>query len=474
MPTAPKGTLASGSSATTTANPLASPWAGISGVVQPKNVAGSALTSGLVSKASVPTQPQTFNRPATTNPYGNYSMYGGGGSLGGNLTPAINTGAGGKAGASTNPLTIPMLGQQGLADIQAQVEAKQQQQALAQQAYLGVQNSFGSAVDQIMAATDAARTQGNALYQNAMSKGDALFAEAKGQATAADTRTAEQSSALASKADQYRKEALGTLTNRSAQAANALRLGMEDNYNQRLSDIDSLSAQGKISDPEGAKNQLKMEHSRQLGTVLSGLDAEYAKLEATVRPQIDQYTLATQQALTALTSQSGANRASAFASLATAQAQNESIAAQEQQSREIQRVQLATVAQQLQANGSTVMAELLMSPQMAPVAVELLPFMREMYDMYAYELQATGVQQGGIQMFTANNPGPFTGTAPGNYNGMTGTNQLAQPQTAKAPAKKAAKAATPNNVNPLYQESATPNPSWTKNIPGAVPAGYFG
>ena len=286
-----------------------------------------------------------------------------------------------------NPMEIPDLAQAGMEDIANKAEARRQQQALAQQAYFGVEQSYGEAVDQIMQSTEDARLQGRQDYEGAMQQGKERMGEASGIAAGVREEATKRADQLMSTTDQWREEALSGFQNKAALAANGMRLGMEQNFNQRMANIDSMATQGKIGDAEGAKNQLRMEHSRQLGTVMGQLDVEYSKLNTSTRAQIDSYSLQIKQAAEATRSGVGVSTAAIQERLAQAEAQNASIAAQQQQEREIQRVQLEVVGQQLKTRGQETMAEILLSPAMAPTAIEMLPLLVDLYDMYEFEEQ---------------------------------------------------------------------------------------
>lgn len=309
--------------------------------------------------------------------------------------PNFAAGRGGGGGlrqrGTVNPLTISDLAQQGVTDVQNKIAAQREQRELAKQAYLGLEEGYGEAVDQIMDATAQAQQQGRADYEGAMAQGTQRMGEARQFAQDVYGRQKEKADALAQQTEQWREEGFAQLTDRTAQAVNAQRLGMEGNFNDRMANIDSLASQGKIPDPEGAIAELKMEHSRQLGSLVSRLDVEYFNLNTQMRATVDNYSLAIKQASEAAVGTTGANVANIMSQLEQAEAQNASIAAQEQQKRDIERVQLQTVAQQLRARGAESMAELLTSPAFAPVAVEMLPLTKDLYDMYEFEEQQGGL-----------------------------------------------------------------------------------
>jgi len=267
--------------------------------------------------------------------------------------------------------------EQGLADIQAQMEAHEQRRELAQQAIEELRGAMPSTTG-----VEEARRWAQAEYERFRGELPANIEAGVEVLRGVRERAYSEQQRLGELAERYRTERLGELQSREAQALQTQRIAMEQQYRRTLDEIDRAAAEGKIANPAAAKLQAKLAYQQQLGQQAVQLNTTYSQLLDKARESADKMVAITQSQAFQTAITAGMRTAEAEAQLREFQSRLDEMAIMEQQQREVGRLQLENLADRLRLQGAGAIADILTSPEMAPIAAEYAPLLEWAYSDY--------------------------------------------------------------------------------------------
>ena len=301
-----------------------------------------------------------------------------------------------------NPLSTQDLAATALGDVDAYRAAKEETREIAQQALAGVEQSYGTALDEMTGQFGEAEglIRGN---QPEFKDVEGQFERAWGMTEEAAGTAKSYAAEQTERAEAWRTEALDAYTDQFALRHDNLRRGMERSYNQRMDRLDASLAQGRIVAQGGmsagqvgaaAKAQLKSEYMDQLRGLSGQLAAEESRISSALRAQVDQYSLASigqAQGMSAGAQMQGAN---VGAQLAAAEAHARGVFASIGQQGELGLLQADLAIQKLRVEEPQLATEIMLSRAYLPDAIAMYPLMKELSEMYDEEVP-DGTQLGG-------------------------------------------------------------------------------
>lgn len=304
-----------------------------------------------------------------------------------------------KSALSGNRLTTGDLAGAAMADYEAMLTGAKQNRAQAEQA-LGILKGSGAQYDTMVGNMDkraaASRTQTQADNASYLQGVQASTQPLQQQATDQLQHAKDTESRYGALAQQWREEEIADLKDTSALQAQTQIMGLKQNYESQMQQLDGLAA----SDPtrwtpgaiQAAKDQLRQSHVQQVGQHAAIAAESYNKMASQLRQSADQYTLnylqglagGTQAAYTSTSSQKVA------AAQMEVQARRDSYAQLQQNA--TQWNQLTAQAEMARATAKSdldkTVASFLTSPAMSAYVGQISPMMGSIYQQQWAEAQA--------------------------------------------------------------------------------------
>ena len=297
-----------------------------------------------------------------------------------------------------SPLAPQDLAAAALGDVEAFRQAKEESRGIAEQALAGVEGSYGAAVDELTSQLGESKA---AIRAQQPGFGDVQGSYQK--AWQAREQAAEQARTYAEeqteRAEAYRAESFEEYRSEFALRHDALRRGMETDFNRRMGGVDDAVARGAVVGSSGMsagqvgsamKAQVKSEYKDQLRALAGQLSSEESRISANLRSTVDQFTLASIGQAQATAAGVEGQMAGVAQQLAASEANARAVFSSGAQYGELGLLQADLAIQKMRVEEPALATEIMLSQAYLPDSISLYPLMKQLSDIYDADIGTQG------------------------------------------------------------------------------------